>query len=95
MNTVIGVALFVLGSTLVVVGTGLAVAEIISGLHRKGGSVASTMAGHKSRGLAALADGVAAILRALGDWPVPALLIVLGFVAQIGGIWVLAAVPIQ
>ncbi len=96
MNILVGVLLLVTGTAVVLAGLALVVAEVIAGKHRKGGAAAhgKTMAGVDWQGMAALANGLAAIFKALADWPSPALLVLLGLIADGVGIWVLSVKPI-
>jgi len=94
MNLAVGLLLLLSGTALVFTGIALAVAEIISGRHSSKAPVATTMAGFDWTGLGAIFKGIAAIFKAMKDWPLPGLLAGLGLVFDVFGIFVLAAKPI-
>jgi hypothetical protein len=93
-NILVGALLLVTGTLIILAGIALIVAQIISGLRRPGPPLAQTMAGLDWTGIGAVLNGFAAILRALKDWPLPALLILLGLLADGVGIWLLIEKPI-
>jgi hypothetical protein len=93
MSTVVGLVLVSTGLAIIAVALAMAVAEIIAGQHRRGGSIGTTMAGWSWSTFAAIVKGFAAIVEALKDWPPPALLILLGIVEQVIGVWMLATKP--
>jgi hypothetical protein len=93
MNTAVGIAFLVAGFAIILVALALVVSQIISGRHKAGSPIAHTMAGFNWDGMAALANGIAAIFKALGEWPLSALLILLGLILDGVGVWVLAAKP--
>jgi hypothetical protein len=94
MNLAVGILILITGTAIVAVGLGLAVAEIITGRRGARGSIATTMAGVDWNGIAAVLNGLAAVLKALHDWPLSALLVLLGLIADGIGIWVMVAKPI-
>jgi hypothetical protein len=92
MSIIVGVLCLVVAVLIILVGLALVAAEIISGKHRpSGASHARGYAGFDWNGIAAVLNGLAAIFKALKDWPLPALLVLLGFVPGGVGIWVLAS----
>jgi hypothetical protein len=94
MNLFVGVLFLLTGTILVLTGVALAVAEIISGRHGAKAPVATTMAGYDWTGLGAIFKGLAAIFKAMQDWPLPGILGGLGLIFDVLGIFVLAAKPI-
>jgi hypothetical protein len=90
-SIIVGVLLLITGTALVAAGLFLAIAEIISGRHRKGGPIAQQYAGLDWTGLTGLINAIAKVLEGLKDWKMPALLILFGLLFDIFGVVVLAA----
>jgi hypothetical protein len=93
VNLGVGIFLLVMGMATHMSGIALVVAQIIN---PKDGAtpIAQQMAGLNWEGIAKVLHGFEAIIKALGGWPLPALLIFLALVCYAVGIWILVEEPI-
>jgi hypothetical protein len=95
VNTFVGLLLVIVGVIVILSGVAMVVAQIIGGAHGKQERLATTMAGFNWKGLEGVLNALAAIFKALKDWPPPALVMLLGLAGVGMGLWVLAAKPIS
>jgi hypothetical protein len=94
MDVAVGIVFLVVGTLVVLTGILLAVGEVISGRHRDAGPRGTALAGVNWEGIRGVLNAAAAVLKAMGDWKLPALFVLLGLVFMVIGVWVLAARPI-
>jgi hypothetical protein len=95
MNNFVGLSFIILGSLLVLTGILLAVSELISGRHRTEGSRGRAMGGLNWEGITAVINAAKGLVQAMGDWPLPALFVILGLIFMGTGVYILAANPIS